>query len=186
MKTLNFSQKTNFLAGSPQFPGMEFYVQSASLPGLTFNLPETKSQGMLHYLPSDSYSHGDLSLTALIDEDFLLYNLFYNEMLKSKDLTNPSYAQRYFDLYIQIFNNKGNLLFTENFHNCLLESLGDVSLETTDNSVAQTIQIGIKFDWSDIQHEGITEEKRKEFNVYPPKKPEPCECGCEDCNCKDK
>lgn len=176
MKTLNFAQKTNFIAGSPQFEGMEFFIQSASLPGLSFSLPETKSQGMLHYLPTDSYTHGDLSLTALIDEDFLLYNMFYNEMLKSKDLTNPSYAQRYFDLYIQVFNNKGNLLFTENFHNCLIEKIGDVSLETTDNSVSQTIQIDIKFDWSDIKHEGLTEEQRKEYNVYPPKKPEECEC----------
>lgn len=176
MKTLNFAQKTNFIAGSPQFQGMEFFIQSASLPGITFTLLESKSQGMSHILPSDSYSHGDLTITALIDEDFLLYDMFYNEMLKSKDLTNPSYAQRYFDLYIQVYNNKGNLLFTENFHNCLLESLGDVSLETTDNSVAQTIQIGIKFDWSDIKHEGITSEQSKEFNVYPQKEPEKCEC----------
>ena len=48
MKTLNFAQKTNFITGSLQFEGMEFFIQSASLPGLTFSLPETKSQSMLH------------------------------------------------------------------------------------------------------------------------------------------
>lgn len=178
MRTLNFAQTTNFIAGSPQFEGMEFFIQKVDLPGLSFELPSSHSQGMIHNHPSDSYSHGDLTFTALLDEDYELYNMFYNEMLRCKDSTNPSYAQRYFDLYIQVNNNKGNPLFTVNFHNCLLQSIGDVSLDTTDNGVVQTISIQIKYDWHDVKKEGPTAEQRKEFNIYPPKKPQECKCEC--------
>ncbi len=184
MKTLNFAQSTNFIAGCPQFGGMEFFIQKASLPGISFTLPTSSSQGMVHHHPTDSYSHGDLTITALLDEDFELYNMFYNEMLKCKDSTNPSYAQRYFDLYIQVNNNKGNPLFTVTFHNCLIQTIGDVDLDTTDSSVSQTINITITYDWHDVKREGLTEEQRREFNVYPPKEPESkCGCGCE-CDCK--
>jgi len=164
--TLNFAQKTNFIAGSPQFQGMEFYIKSVSLPGLSFSLVETSSQGMKHNLPSSTYSHGDLTFNVLIDEDFKVYDLFYNDMLKSKHSTSATYAPRFFDLYINVYNNKGNILFTENFHNCLIENIGDLSLDTTDNGTTQDMSVTIKYDWHDIVKAKSVPENKNVFDVY--------------------
>lgn len=176
MSTLNFAQKTNFICGCSLLPNIEFYLQSVSLPGISFNLSETKSLNLTHYVASTDHTYGTLQFEILIDEDFKIYDLFFNEILKSKSLTNPTYAQREFNIWIQVFNNKGNLLFTENFYNCMIDSLGDVSLLSTDSSIVNTVSVTLKFDWLDIVHDGISEEDRKSFGIYPPK--EKCDCKC--------
>jgi len=165
MSILNYAQKTNFLCSCSLFPDIKFYLQSVSLPGISFSLPETKSLNLAHYVASTDHQYGGLSFDVLIDEDFKIYNFFINEILKSKSLINPTYAQREFDTWIEIYNNKGNYLFTENFHNCMIESIGDIQLSTTDNSVASSWNISLKFDWLDVNFDGVTSDKRKEFNV---------------------
>lgn len=169
MSILNFAQKTNFLCSCSLYPDIKFYLQSVSLPGISFSLSETKSLNLTHYVASTDHSYGTLSFNVLVDEDYKIYNFFINEILRSKSLINPTYSQREFETWIEVYNNKGNLLFTENFHNCMIESISDIQLNSTDNSVATTIDIGLKFDWLDLKYEGITSDKRKEFNVYSKK-----------------
>lgn len=169
MSILNFAQKSNFLCSCSLYPDIRFYLQSVNLPGISFTLSETKSLNLAHFVASTDHSYGSLSFSVLLDEDYKIYDFFMNEMLRSKSLINPTYAQRDFETWIEIYNNKGNLLFTENFHNCMIESISDISLSSTDNGVVDTMDIGIKFDWLDISYNGIKDEKRREFNVYPPK-----------------
>lgn len=180
--SLNFSQKTNFIAGCPQIPGMEFYIQDVSLPGISLELAEARTFALSKYLAATGHSYGSLSFNVLIDEDFKIYDMFFKNIVDSKALINGTYAQIEYDFYVQVYNNKGKLLFTEFFKDCILESIGDVSLSSTDSSVINTFSADFKFDWLEIQREGLTEEKRREWNVYPKLKPKCCEC----CNCRDK
>lgn len=173
--SLNFAQKTNFIAGCPQIPGMEFYIQEVTLPGINLELGEAASYALKTYVPPTTHSYSDLSFTVLIDEDFEIYDMFFKNVVDSKSLVNGTYALINYDFYVQVYNNKGRLLFTEFFKNCILESIGDVSLSSTDNSVTNTFSANFKFEWLEIQRDGLSEEKRKEWNVYPKLKPE-CEC----------
>lgn len=151
MNSLNFSQKTNFVAGFPKFPDLEFYIQDVTLPGITLELPKASYQGLDGFLASSTHTLSGVSFSVLIDEDYKTYRMFYEEILKSKALTNPTFAQREFDFYISVFNNKGKLLFTQYFKNCLIESLGDVSLSTTDSSIVNTFTVEMKFDYVDMK-----------------------------------
>lgn len=180
--SLNYAQKTNFIAGCPQIPGMEFYLHDVSLPGITLDLQEAKTFALTKYVAATSHSYGSLSFSVLIDEDFVIYDEFFNQIVNAKALINGTYAQIEFDFFVQVYNNKGKLLFTEFFKDCMLESIGDVSLTSTDNTVTNTFEVSFKFDWLEIQRDGLPEEKRKEWNVYPKLKPKCCEC----CDCKDK
>lgn len=180
--SLNYAQKTNFIAGCPQIPGMEFYLHDVSLPGITLDLQEAKTFALTKYVAATSHSYGSLSFSVLIDEDFVIYDEFFNQIVNAKALINGTYAQIEFDFFVQVYNNKGKLLFTEFFKDCMLESIGDVSLTSTDNTVTNTFDVNFKFDWLEIQRDGLPEEKRKEWNVYPKLKPKCCEC----CDCKDK
>ena len=181
--SLNFAQKTNFICGCPQIPGLEFYLQDVSLPGVSIELAEAKTFALSKYLAGTSHSYGSLSFTVLIDEDFEIYDKFFKNIVDSKALINGTYAQIEYDLYIQVYNNKGKLLFTEFFKDCILENIGDVSLSSTDNSVTNTFSADFKFDWLEIQRDGLSEEKRKEWNVYPKLKPE-CQC-CKEHVCNE-
>lgn len=174
--SLNFAQKTNFICGCPQIPGLEFYLQDVSLPGVSVELAEAKTFALSKYLAGTAHSYGTLSFTVLIDEDFEIYDMFFKNIVDSKSLINGTYAQIEYDLYIQVFNNKGRPLFTEFFKGCVLQSIGDVSLSSTDNSVTNTFTAEFKFDWLEIEKDGLSEEKRKEWNVYPKLKPKCCEC----------
>ena len=180
--SLNYAQKTNFIAGCPQIPGMEFYLHDVSLPGITLDLQEAKTFALTKYVAATSHSYGSLNFSVLIDEDFVIYDEFFNQIVNAKALINGTYAQIEFDFFVQVYNNKGKLLFTEFFKDCMLESIGDVSLTSTDNTVTNTFDVNFKFDWLEIQRDGLPEEKRREWNVYPKLKPKCCEC----CDCKDK
>lgn len=188
MKTsLNFAQKTNFIAGCPQIKGLEFYLQDVTLPGINLDLAETETYALKSYLAPSSHSYNSLSFNILIDEDFEIYHSFFNNIVDAKSLVNGTYAQIEFDFYVQIYNNKGRLLFTEFFKNCMLEGIGDVSLSSTDSGVTNTFSADFKFDWLEIVRDGLPEEKRKEWNIYPKLKPlseEDCCCDCACCGGK--
>lgn len=169
MSILNFAQKTNFLCSCSLYPDIKFYLQSVSLPGINFNLSETKSLNLTHFVASTDHTYGSLSFNLLVDEDYKVYNFFINEILRSKSLVNPTYSQREFDTWIEVYNNKGRLLFTEKFHDCMIESISDIQLSTTDNSVVGSIDVGIKFDWLDFDYNDISNEDRKTYNIYPKK-----------------
>lgn len=166
--TLNFAQKTNFICGCSLFSDLEFYLQSATLPSITFSLSDVKSLNLTHHVASTDHSYGSVSFDILIDEDFKVYDLFFNEFLNAKSLTNPTYAQREFTTWIQVFNNKGKLLFTEYFYNCMLSSIGDCSLSAVDSAVTNTLSVSFVFDWLEIKHESPLKIQ----------KPQECNCNC--------
>lgn len=126
------------------------------MPGISFDIAKTSTQGLNSWIASSTHTFSDLSFEVLIDEDFKIYKLFHDDMLKSKSVTNATYAPREFDFYISVFNNKGNLLFTEYFRNCLIESIGDVTLSSTDSSIVNTFNVSIKFDWAEIKYSDLS------------------------------
>lgn len=187
--SLNFAQKTNFIAGCPQIKGLEFYLQSVSLPGVNLELGNAKTFALGAYFAPSAHSFSDLSLDILIDENFEIYNSFFQNIVDTKSLVNGTYAQIEFDFYVQVYNNKGKLLFTEFFKNCMLESIGDVNLTSTDNTVVNSFSATFKFEWLEILKDGLSEEDRKKWNIYPKLKPK-CYCDetCEKCkenNCSN-
>lgn len=187
MNQLNYAQQTNFIAGSPTLGNIHMYLTNAVVPGVNFSLSEAYNQAMKALLPSDSVSFNGLSVEVLCDEDFAVYEHLIEEFRKSKSFTNGSFANRMFDYYTEIYNNKGNLIFTVWFRNCRLESISDIALTSTLDGVINTFSLSLQYEWFELSHEGLTEEEKRQFNIYPKSQiePESCNCGCE-CKCRSK
>ncbi len=152
----NLAQKTNWTASSPQFPLVPFYLTSLNIPGLNFSLPEVGGRyGSKIHLGNDSVSFNTFNFEFLIDEDFQIYNAFYEEFVKTINLHNGTFADRSFDFWVELANSKGNKIMKLEFYNCRLESIGDINLDTTSSETEFLLSVSLKFDYYEIIKQNI-------------------------------
>jgi len=146
--TNNFSQKTNFTAGSNSLELLPFYLTSLNIPGINFSHVEVPyKNGSLINFTGDSVVYNTLSIEALVDEDFKIYHEIMSKINENVDVESGQFSNVEFDFWIQINNNKGNTLFKLEFYNCRIESIGDIQLDTQDDMTEFTMPIEIKFDY---------------------------------------
>ena len=143
----NLHQSTNWIAGSPAFVNIPFYLVSLNIPGINFNYPELNKRGMILNAGADSITFGTLSFDMLIDEDFVVYNEFMDIVLKNYNTENGTTEDFVFDFFIDINNNKGNQVLKLEFHNCRLNNIGDITLDSQDSAVNHKMNVEIKFDY---------------------------------------
>lgn len=165
MNRLNYAQHSNFIAGCSQVFNYEFYIQEINLPGLNTNIYESFNQGAKHLLTGDTITHTELSLTVMIDEDFLVYQAFKDWMEGCVNQTSGSFSERDFTFYCDIHNNKGNYLFTVMFYGCKMLSIGDVQLSAQDDTASNNMSISIDYDWFEFKRSGLPLQWKKDFNI---------------------
>ena len=147
----NFAQKTNFIGGSEKFEDMVFYMTSVNIPGITFNLPEVGGRySTKAFLASDKITYNNLNFEFLIDEDFSLYKDLMKTITKSYNPEEGTFKNEEFTFWLQINNNKGNKVMSFEFYNCRIENLGDINLNTQDDSTEHTMTLDIKYDYYKI------------------------------------
>ncbi len=144
----NLAQKTNYLAGSDKLELMPFYLTSVNVPGVNFSHPEIGGRyGSRLNVTGDTLVYNTLAFEMLIDEDFKIYHEFMDKVFKNINPETGSYATQEFDFWIQINNNKGNKLFKIEFYNCRIESVGDILLDSQDDSTEHLMNVDIKYDY---------------------------------------
>lgn len=169
MNKLNFAQSTNFIVGIPALNNIHMYLTNAIVPGISLNHPEVYNQGLKGFVSADTPQYNNtMSFNAILDEDFKVYETLINEVFKhTTNAVDGGFKLRDFDIYNEIHNNKGNLIFTIWYKNCKIESVSDISLDANNDTVINTIDFSIKYDWFEIKHEGLSDKFRKDWNVYP-------------------
>lgn len=154
----NLAQRTNWIAGSEKFELVQFYLTSVNIPGISFTLPEIGGRGGARLqLPADTATFSPLSFDMLIDEDFKIYKEFMNIVRKNVSVDNSTFTNDSFDFWIQLNNSKGNTLMKLEFHGCRLESIGDIDLNTTDDSLEQTLNVTIKYDYYELVSDSLSD-----------------------------
>jgi hypothetical protein len=142
----NYAETTNYIAGSSKLELMPFYLQSTNIPGMNFTINEISGRGgALLKMSADTIQYNGLSLTVLLDEDFKIYEEFYDIITKSINPNTGTFSIQEFDFWIELNNNKGNNIMKFEFENCKIESLGDIMLDSTTNST-NTFNIELVFD----------------------------------------
>lgn len=145
--THNLAQRTNIMAGSPVFNLTGFYLQSISLPGVSFSHPEIGGRnGARFTVNSDTVTYGDLSFTILADEKFLVYEELMNIVRDQIDIETGEFTQKVFDLWITVTDNLGNDVMKWDFKNAKIESIGDIQYDYSDEETSFTIDMTLKFD----------------------------------------
>lgn len=150
MNYRNYSQNTNFVAGSDKLELLPFYLTDLNIPGITLNTPEAYSRGIKVNLMSDSLTFNDLSMNVLVDEDFKIYHELLDLIFKYVNPETGNFSGTTFpefDFWIEINNSKGNKLFKIEYYNCKIISLGDINLDTKDEGIHYILPLDLRFDY---------------------------------------
>jgi len=145
----NYSQKTNFMCGTPDLPLLPFYVTTLNIPGVNTNIPENSGRqgAAVHFAPADM-SFNNLSLEVLLDEDYKIFQELINAI--KIDVETGTFENHFFDFWIEVTNDMGHPVLKIEYHECLIETIGDLQLSSNDDITEQTFTLDIKFDWFKI------------------------------------
>lgn len=151
MNINNLAQKTNFIAGSNDLELSTIYLTTVNIPGVNLSPPEVGGRsGTKLNLTSDSITFNALSFEVLIDENFKVYRELVKKLFNNVNPSSGSFADTDFDFWIQINNSKGNYLLKIEFHNCRIESIGDIQLDSQDDITEYTMSIDLKYDYYSV------------------------------------
>lgn len=144
----NYAQKTNFIGGSTKFKDIVFYITSVNIPGMSFTLPEVGGRYSTKVLlPSDKMQFSGLSFEFIIDENFMLYKQFISHIFKSINPEDGTFNNDPFEFWLQINNNKGNKVMYIEFYGCRMENIGDINLNTQDDTTENTMTLELRYDY---------------------------------------
>ena len=151
MNYANLAQKTNFIASSPAFNKIPFFLTSINIPGLTMSHQEIGGRNSTKMnIGADTMTWNGLSFEMLIDEDFEIYKEIMGIVRSNINVSTGTFKDFYFDFFIEVSNNKGNKVLRLDFSNCRIMSFGDIQLDTTDDGTEHSMSIDMIFDYYEI------------------------------------
>lgn len=143
----NLAQRCNFIASSPAFENVPFFLKAVSIPTISFSHPEVGGRHSLRgKLGADGLNFGPLSFEMLLDEDLIIYEEFYNIVTKQVGQETGTFGDYSFDFIIEMNNNKGHDVMKFHFVGCRISALGDVLLDRADDGTEYILSIDIEFD----------------------------------------
>ena len=152
----NYSQKSNFVCGSNVLSSLPFYAQTVNLPGVNFSLPEVGGRsGTRINLNSDTITFSELSIDIIIDEDYTIYKDIMNLVFTKINPETGTYVDFSFDFWIELLDDMGNKVMKIEYYNCKIESVGEASLDSMDDSTENVFSLSLKFDYFKIINQNI-------------------------------
>jgi len=149
INTRNYSQKTNYMCGTESMDLLPFYVTTLNIPGINTNVQEISGRsGAPVQMTPGNMTFNSLSLEVLLDEDYKIYR----DIIKNIkiDVETGTFESAYFDFWTSFTNDMGKVVMKIEYYNCLIESIGDLSLATNDDTTEQTFDLSLKFDYFKI------------------------------------
>ena len=139
----NFLSPISFVFTIDRLPNVSFFVQSATVPGLSLSPSVVPTPFKSIKYAGDKLEHEPFTITIRVDEYMEAYNEIYNWMVKiTKNESFDQYAELvngdfgvYSDASLLIMNSKGKAALNVKFKNVFPMSLGAIQLNTTENDV---------------------------------------------------
>lgn len=152
----NLAQRTNFIASSDKFKNLPFFLTSVNIPGINLSHPEVGGAHSSRLkLSSDTVTFNSLTFTMLVDEDFHIYRELMDIIRENIDIDTGTYKDLFFDFFIELQNNKGNKIFKLDFYNCRIESIGDIFLDSQDETTHYTLDMTMVYDYYEIDQRRV-------------------------------
>lgn len=138
-------------------PTTNYMIQSVNLPGIQLsNIDVNTKYGKIPF-QSDVIEYEQLSFNVLVDEKLQVYLDLMNIAQQSQipgtaenTLLNNDEEQL---LHLLVFDNNNNKLFELQFHNILLDTIGNLEYQSNDNNSSLVLNIVIKYSYFKIIHE---------------------------------
>lgn len=152
INTRNYSQKTNYMCGSNTMELLPFYVTTLNIPSITTNVQEISGrQGAVVNMTPGNMTFNSLSLEVLLDEDFKIYKDVIKQI--KIDVETGTFESAYFDFWTSFTDDMGKVVMKIEYYDCLIESLGELSFATNDDTTEQVFSLDIKYDYFKIIEE---------------------------------
>jgi hypothetical protein len=139
----NFLAPTGFRFSIKRLPNVSFYIQAASIPGLSMNPTEYATPFKTLTFAADKLQHETFTVTVRLDEYMDSYNEIYNWMVgltkpksfdEYKNLKNSDYGL-YSDATLIILDSRQNPGVEVTFHDIFPVSLGSIQMDTTQSDI---------------------------------------------------
>jgi hypothetical protein len=152
MSTRNFTHNSNFFFSSNLFSEEEtsYAIQECPLPGLSFSHIQTSARSVLGNLQGDTLTYNDLIINFIIDEELIVWKEIVNKMLLMRNPENNLGEQIEKYSYLEIHDDNSNVVLKLEFVGCMIESIDDLSYNTTSQDEIITCSITIKYDYYNI------------------------------------
>jgi hypothetical protein len=150
VNTRNYSQKTNFMCGTNSVKLLPFYVTTISLPGVSTTIPEVSGRsGAPVFLAPSNMTFNPLSLEVLLDENYQIFQDLIDAI--KIDVESGTFESTFFDFWVEVTNDMGQTVMKIDYFNCNIESIGDLSLASNDDTTEQTFPVELKYDYFKIR-----------------------------------
>jgi len=149
MGNRNFITASNFYFSTDLFGGLvEYNIQAVNLPGLGFNHIKINKNSIKGNIQGDTLEFDMLSVTVILDEDFLVWKKMVNTLLLMREPyhSTSEYITKNATLFIKNHNSK-TILKLE-FNDVQLERIGEVEFTTTEDEgdiITSTIDLTYDF-----------------------------------------
>jgi hypothetical protein len=126
-----------------------------SIPGISFNPPEVDGRtGRMITLAADNVVFSDLVITVLLDKDWEVYNTIFETFVKMINVEEGRFEQQKFDLWLDIFDSKGNFVKKFWFYGARLIDVGEFDLDVRDGEDSN-IEIILTFRFDYMEYDKI-------------------------------
>lgn len=143
MKQQNFLSPIEFRFTIKRLPNVSFYVQAATVPGLSMATTDQATPFKTIYRAGDKLQYDDFSVTVRLDEYMESYNEIFAWMV---GLTKPESFDQYrklqqsddglySDATLIIFDSRKNPAIEVNFKDMFPISMSGVAMDTTQSGV---------------------------------------------------
>ena len=147
---LNPLSPNGFNFSISKVPGVTFFCQQASIPGIMLGEPTFSTPFSTQPLPGDTLSYDPLTIQFLIDEEMLNYNVIYNwivalgfpesygqytTLLSNDQTAYGELAKNYSDATLQILDSNNNPVRSVTFYDVFPTSLETLTFASTNDGV---------------------------------------------------
>ncbi len=136
LENYNNALTTNWQVTFHKFEALQYFAQNVTIPSLNVDGIPVTYKNTRAYLPDNKIEFGQLTVSFVVDEDFVNYDRLFREFLlqetASKD-RGRKIDEVLHDLTVTRLSSNNVPIARFNFKGCSLTSLGSINYTTTGN-----------------------------------------------------
>lgn len=138
VENYNNALSTNWIVIFHNLPNVQYFVQSINLPSISVDTIPVPYMNQTAKIPDNKINFGDLSMTFIIDEDFVNYDALMAELFTQEDSNvNVKYNNKVFhDITVTRMSSNNVPIARWHLEACSLNMLGAVNYDSTQSEPA--------------------------------------------------
>lgn len=151
----SYTTVTNIQFASLEMPELWWNAQSFTVPSIVLSPPQINNRsGALINLGSDTTNYEELTVTAILDKNWKVYDELYAHFIERLNVETGQFTKEgTFDIWIQFFNGEGKPVKKFTFYRCRLVSFGGLNVSTQDTEdTLNTLDLNFVFDYMEYDN----------------------------------